>query len=101
HLRQPALEDVENEQRTRDDAEYAELHDELREIAPRQRVVEGLVPAVEPDLPVGRRYDDQKDCAPQPQQPVAQGGGPERFEHHADLWHEARTGSVVAVGSAW
>ena len=29
HFRQPALEDVENEQRTRDDAEYPELHEEL------------------------------------------------------------------------
>ena len=71
------------------------------EIAPRQRVVEGLVPAVEPDLPIGRRYDDQKDQARQPQQRVAYGGGPERLEHHANLRHEARTGDLVAVGSGW
>src|SRR6185295_3659961 len=85
HFRQPALEDIENEQRTRDDAEYPELHEELLEIASRQRVVEGLVPAVEPNLPIGRRYDDQKDQCRQPQQWVACGGGPERFQHHADL----------------
>ncbi len=100
-FRQPALEDVEHEQRTCDDPEHPELHEKLRKIAPRQRVVERLVPAVEPDLPVGRRDDDQQDHTSEPQQRVAHWRSPERFEHHAELRHEARTGDVVAVGIAW
>jgi hypothetical protein len=98
-FRQPALKDVEHEQCTRDDAEHAELHEKRFEIAPFQRVVERLIPTVESDLPIGRRYDDQKDHAAEPQQRVTHGGSPGRLEHHCSLRHQACAGDVAAVGS--
>jgi hypothetical protein len=100
-LRQPPLEDVEDEQCARDHPEHAELREKRLEIAPRQRVVERLVPAVQPDLPVRRRQDDHKDPARERQQRVAHGRRPQCSQHHAGLRHEARTGDLVAVGPAW
>ena len=70
-LAEPALPDVQHQQAAGDDGEHAELQDELVQITARQRVVEGLVPAVEPDLAVGRGGDDHEDRQPEQQQPVA------------------------------
>src|SRR6202453_2779638 len=53
----PTLRDIEDEQACRDQEENAELIEKLAQVAPRQSIEEGLVPAVEPDLSVGRRAD--------------------------------------------
>ena len=61
HLRQPALRHIQNQKHAGDDAEHAQLHHEALKVAMRQRVIEGLVPAIEPDLAIGGGDDHQKD----------------------------------------
>ena len=39
--------------------EHAELEQEVAQVAARHRIEERLVPAVEPDLPVGGGADDE------------------------------------------
>src|ERR1700739_124921 len=48
----PPLGDIEDEQASGDQEENTELIEELAQIAARQRIEEGLVPTVEPDLSV-------------------------------------------------
>jgi hypothetical protein len=40
------------------------LRNEFMEVLARERIVDGLVPAIEPDLTVGGRCDYQKDRSP-------------------------------------
>ena len=57
---EPPLRHVEHQQRACDDAEYAQLHQEPAKVPVRQRVIEGLIPAVEADLSIGGGDDDDK-----------------------------------------
>ena len=98
HLAEPPLRDVEYEKATGDDAEHPELRHEAGEIAARQRVVEGLVPAVQPDLPIGRGDDDQEDGAGERQKAAAKRRGEERRDHHAKLRDEPRVGGFLDLG---
>jgi hypothetical protein len=59
-LSEPALGHVQNQQRPGDQAEDSELDQELRKVAVRQRIIEGLVPGVEPYLAVGGDGDDEE-----------------------------------------
>ena len=59
---------------------------EAGEVAPRQRIVEGLVPAVEADLAIGREHDDDEDARRRgASSVVAHRRGQERPHHHGEL----------------
>src|SRR5581483_6600259 len=58
---QPSLRDVEHEERSGDDAEHAELAQEVIEVVARERIIEGLVPAVEAYLSISARGDHDED----------------------------------------
>src|SRR5882672_11646068 len=54
HFAQPLLRHVERQERSGDDAENSELHQELRKVAARKRIIKRLVPTVEANLSVGQ-----------------------------------------------
>ena len=95
HLVEPGLGDIEHQQPAGDFGEDQQLMQEGRQIAPRQRVVEGLVPAVEQDLPERRRDDDGDDAAPSAEQHVAQRRSHEGAPHHRCL--RMKTASPAGV----
>ena len=70
-LDQPALRHVEHQQHAGDHEEHAELEQEVVQVAARQRIVERLVPAVEPDLAVGGHDHHDGHAGDQSQQPLA------------------------------
>ena len=73
---EPSLAHVQRQERSGNDAEDSELHEELRVIAPGERIIERLIPAVEANLPVGRDRDHQEHRDPELEQRVAHGGFP-------------------------
>jgi hypothetical protein len=97
---QPPLRDVQDQQRARDHREDADLHDEFVQVAARDGVVEGLVPAVELDLPVRRERDDHDDRGQQRDEPLRDRGHAQGAEQFADL--AKHTGSCSRAGKlAW
>ncbi len=88
HLVEPCLGDVQREQRPRDLRKHAELRQKIRQIPPRQRVVKGLVPRVELDLPIGGRGDhpDKTDAKPEKDRSAARGA--QNLKHHRCLRDE-------------
>ena len=72
------------------------------QVAPRQGVVEGLVPAVEQDLPERRRQDDGEHAAGKREQGVAQRRVHEGPPHHRQLIAKALVvgGRGLRVGLA-
>ena len=72
-FRQPALQHIEDEKKSRDDEEYAELEEKIAQIAARQCIVERLVPAIETNLSVRGGNDDQHDHRHQDSQSFADG----------------------------
>jgi len=62
HLVEPGLADVEHQKRSGDHRKYDKLMQEVRHVASRQRIVEGLVPSVEQNLPDRGRDDDGDDA---------------------------------------
>jgi hypothetical protein len=75
-LDQPTLPDVEREQRTRDHAKDTELSPKLMKILVRQRVIERLIPGVQPDLAISRHCHDQENGDRQGDERTAHGRGP-------------------------
>ena len=71
---QPPLRDVQDQQHACNHREDAELHDEVAQVATRDRVVERLVPAIELDLRIRRERDDHDDPARQRGQRLADRG---------------------------
>jgi hypothetical protein len=71
HLPQPGLGNDQHEQAAGDHHEDQELGREGREVLLLDRVVEGALPAVEPDLPRGVGADDEYDPRCQETQPAA------------------------------
>jgi hypothetical protein len=94
HFREPALRDVQHRERAGDDAKDTELLHELAQVAVRQRVVKRLIPAVQPDLRIGGRRNDDEHASAQREQPVAQRGGPQRADHHAQLQYQSGVRAV-------
>ena len=98
HFGQPALPHIQHQQAEGDDAEYAELDQELPEIAMRQRIVERLVPAVQPDLAIGGGDDDDKHRPAQDKKLIAHRRIQQGADHHAHLGQQARTGIGLSLG---
>ena len=94
HFVEPTLRDVEDQQATGDQEENAELIEKLAHIAPRQRIEEGFVPAVQPDLSVSRRGDDEHRDHDQAHQRFAGRRGEDRAGERADLGHEPGRGCI-------
>ena len=65
---QPALRDVEHQQRAGDLAEHHELVQEVGHVLALDGVVEGLVPAVEQHLAEGGRHDQRQDAEAHPEE---------------------------------
>ena len=89
HLPQPGLGDDQHEQAAGDHHEDQELGREGRDVLLLDRVVEGALPAVEPDLPRGVGADDDDDARCQETQPAAVGRGGQRPRHHHQLRDDA------------
>src|SRR5581483_754211 len=94
HLPEPALRDVEQEERAGDDGKHDELQAEFPHVASRQRIVEGLVPAVEAYLTVRSDDDDGRRRRGETDDDVAGRRGPQGPEHHAELRDEARLPAI-------
>jgi hypothetical protein len=90
HFPEPALGNVEREERACNDRKDLELVGELAGIVPRERIVEGLVPAIEPHLAVCGRHDHRGGGAREHEDGVAQGRGPQRPDHHVELHRQGR-----------
>ena len=95
---EPALRDVQHQERARDDAEYPELDQELVQIAVGKGVVEGLVPAIEADLAVSRGGDDAEYAERQHEERIAHRGCPKRTAHHVHLRPQAGLSDLLQVG---
>ena len=98
HLVEPGLSDVEHEQRARDLAEHDELREKIRQMAARQRVVEGLVPSVELDLPIGRRGDHADESDIEPEKPGAAARGAQDLKHRRELCDETAEALLNGIG---
>ena len=98
HLVEPGLSDVQHEQRARDLSKHAELRKEVGPIAPRERVVKGLVPRVELDLGIGGCGDhaDEPDIDPEKAGPAARGA--QNLKHHRELREEGAEALLNAFG---
>ena len=72
-LVEPLLADIKDEQPAGDRREHHQLMQELGKVAPLDGIVEGLVPAVEQDLPERRGADDDKDGERGPDDPSGDG----------------------------
>ncbi len=94
-FRQPTLHDVEYEQGSCDQEEYAELEEKVPQVAARQCIEEGLIPAVEANLTVGGGDEDKDDGRDQHPERPAHGRGEYRAEDHPDLPHEAQIGGLA------
>ena len=105
-LADPGLRDIEHQQPAGDLGEHHQLMHERRQVAPRQRVVERCVPAVEHHLAEGGRQDDRQHAAGQREQGAAQRRAHEGPPHHRQLVAKAsrRVGvwasALPFVGSA-
>ena len=86
---EPALRDIQDQQAAGDQEKNAELIEEFAQIAPRQRIEERLVPAIEPDLPVRGRGDDDHGRHHQGDERLAGVGGEDRAGQRAHLGREA------------
>ena len=70
------------------------------EVAARQRIIEGLVPAVEADLPVGRGEHDQDQCDQKREDPLGHRRGGNGPEYQPDLIKQAQVSRVACRGVA-
>ena len=94
---QPALRYVQNQESSGNQTKDAQLHQELRKVAARQGIIEGLVPAVEAYLSVGGHGYDEEQRARQPEKRGAHRRRPQGPDHHAELRHEAGIGNLFGV----
>ncbi|MNX85883.1 hypothetical protein D3C86_1177390 [compost metagenome] len=85
HLVQPGLDDVEQQQQSRDDGEDLELMNECIKIAPFQGIVKRRIPFIEPDLPIGGKQYHREQRDRQQYQPGAHRRCPEGAPHHPQL----------------
>src|ERR1700687_732861 len=97
-LAEPFLRYIEDQQDSGDQEEDGQLVEEVPEVAARQSIIERLAPAIEPDLAVSRSHDDQKYLRHQHDDRLANRRGRERPDHHAQLGHKSRMGSLLSIG---
>jgi hypothetical protein len=89
HLSEPSLQHIESEDASGKEEEDAELEQEFAKVAPRQCVVERLIPAVEANLSVGCHHDDGDDLDRQNHDLLAHGRARDRLDHQGQLPQEA------------
>ncbi len=94
-LGEPALTHVQHEQRADDRKPHTELIKKVVEIAPRQRIVERLVPAVEHDLAVGRYQDHHDQHAHQDHDAFADWRAEDGAKDHAHLAVRANSCGLI------
>ena len=87
---QPALRDVEHQQRAGDPAEHHELVQEVGHVLALDGVVEGLVPAVEQHLAEGGRHDQRQDAEAHPEEQASHRRAEEGPPHHHQLLAKIR-----------